>query len=173
MNGMRDSTSITGLRRAPGWPGLRLGAIAALLAAAGAASAVAEEPACEPVLEETWIRAAPPGATTLAGYGVLRNRCATAVAVTGVESLDFAMPMIHRTEVIDGVGRMRDAGELQVPAQGELRFEPNGLHLMLMRPERPLAEGDVARVRLVLEDGRRVFAAFPVRRDAPSAGNSD
>ncbi|KFN50350.1 copper chaperone PCu(A)C [Arenimonas composti] len=145
----------------------------ALLAALAPTAGRAYDAACAPVLEETWIRAAPPGAASLAGYGVLRNRCATAVTVTGIESLDFAMPMIHRTELVDGVSRMRDAGELRVPAGGELRFEPGGLHLMLMRPERPLAEGEVARVRLVLEDGRRVFAAFPVRRDAPSAGNSD
>ena len=32
---------------------------------------------------------------------------------------------------------------------------------------RPLAEGDVARVRLVLADGRKLFAEFPVRRAAP------
>ena len=38
---------------------------------------------------------------------------------------------------------------------------------MLMKPRRPLAEGDQASVRLVLADGRRVFAVFPVRREAP------
>ena len=38
---------------------------------------------------------------------------------------------------------------------------------MLMKPLRPLAEGDRARLRLVLADGRRIYAEVPVRRSAP------
>jgi copper(I)-binding protein len=38
---------------------------------------------------------------------------------------------------------------------------------MLMGPVRELPEGAHARIRLVLADGRRVFAEFPVRREAP------
>ncbi|HEU0153323.1 MAG TPA: copper chaperone PCu(A)C [Arenimonas sp.] len=119
------------------------------------------------MIESPWVRAAPPGAASLAGYLVLRNRCAAPVEVADVESMDFGMPMIHRTVVEDGVSRMRPAGKLVVAPGGSLRFEPGGLHLMLMRPLQPLAEGDVARIRLVLADGRRVFATFPVRREAP------
>ncbi len=138
------------------------------LALAGSASAsVGAKVACAPVIEQAWVRAAPPGAASLAGYLRLRNPCAAAIEVTGVESRDFAMPMIHRSDVVDGVSRMRAAGKLVVPPGGELRFAPGGLHLMLMKPLRPLAEGDRAGVRLVLADGRRLFASFPVRRDAP------
>lgn len=134
-----------------------------LAAMAVASAAVGAEP-CAPTIEEAWVRAAPPGATSLAGYLVLRNGCETPIAVTGVESLDFAMPMIHRSVEEGGVAKMRPAGDLTVPAGGELRFAPGGLHLMLMHPERPLREGDVARIRLVLADGRRLYAEFPVRR---------
>lgn len=132
-----------------------------------ASAAVGAEVDCAPVIEKPWVRAAPPGASSLAGYLVLRNPCKAAVEVSDVESRDFGMPMIHRTEVVDGVSRMRPAGKLVVPPGGELRFEPGGLHLMLMKPRRALAEGDQASVRLVLADGRRVFAVFPVRREAP------
>lgn len=138
-----------------------------LLLAGLASAAVGAEAPCAPVIEKPWVRAAPPGAASLAGYLVLRNPCKTAVEVSDVESRDFGMPMIHRTEVVDGVSRMRPAGKLVVPPGGELRFEPGGLHLMLMKPRRVLAEGDQASVRLVLADGRRVFAVYPVRRDAP------
>jgi copper(I)-binding protein len=134
-----------------------------LLLGAAASAAVGAE-ACAPTIEAPWIRAAPPGAASLAGYLVLRNGCDAAVTVTGVESLDFGMPMIHRTTDAGGVSRMRTAGVLEVRAGGELRFAPGGLHLMLMHPKRALKEGDVARVRLVLADGRRIFAEFPVRR---------
>lgn len=138
-----------------------------LVLAGFASAAVGSVKTCAPVIEKPWVRAAPPGAASLAGYLVLRNPCRTAVEVTGVESRDFGMPMIHRTEVVDGVSRMRPAGKLVVPPGGELRFEPGGLHLMLMKPLRPLAEGDQANVRLVLADGRRLFVLYPVRREAP------
>ena len=144
-------------------PGLCAGLLLGLLSSA----AVGAAPACAPVIEHAWVRAAPPGAKTLAGYLLLRNPCGEAVEVVGVESLDFGMPMIHRTEQVDGVSRMRPAGKLEVPAGGELRFEPSGLHLMLMKPLRPLAEGDKARLRLMLADGRRIYAEVPVRRSAP------
>ena len=140
-----------------------------LMAVLSASAAVGAAPDCMPVIESPWVRAAPPGAASLAGYLVLRNPCEAAVEVAGVESKDFGMPMIHRTVVEDGVSRMRPAGKLVVAPGGTLRFEPGGLHLMLMRPLRPLAGGDVARIRLVLADGRRVFAEFPVRREAPAA----
>ena len=133
------------------------------------ASAAVGAEACAPTIETPWIRAAPPGAGTLAGFLVLRNGCDAPVTVAGVESLDFGMPMIHRTVEEGGVSRMRDAGTLVVPAGGELRFEPGGLHLMLMRPLRVLKEGDVGRVRLVLADGRKLFSEYPVRRAAPEA----
>lgn len=132
-----------------------------------ASAAVGAPATCAPVIESPWVRAAPPGAASLAGYLVLRNPCAAPVEVADVESKDFGMPMIHRTVIEDGVSRMRPAGKLVVAPGESLRFEPGGLHLMLMRPLGPLAEGDVAHVRLVLADGRRVYAEFPVRREAP------
>ena len=131
-----------------------------------ASAAVGAEP-CAPTIEKAWIRAAPPGAASLAGYLVLRNACQAPVAVTGIESRDFAAPMIHRSVEDAGVSRMRAAGTLEVPAGGELHFAPGGLHLMLMSPKRAFAEGDVARLRLVLADGRRLYVEVPVRRTAP------
>lgn len=137
-----------------------------LLLAAGASHAAT--PSCRPVLEEGWIRAAPPGATALAGYGRLRNGCNRAFVVTDVRAKDFAMAMIHETSVENGVSRMRHAGRLAVPAGGVLEFAPGGTHMMLMHPRRNLKEGDRVRVELVLADGQRIPADLPVRR-APAA----
>ena len=132
-----------------------------------AASAAVGSERCEPSIESAWVRAAPPGAASLAGYLVLRNDCDVPVTVTGAEAADFAMPMIHRTVEEDGVSKMRHEHESVVPPGAALKFAPGGLHLMLMRPKRALAEGDALRIGLVLADGRTVYAIFPVRRDAP------
>lgn len=104
----------------------------------------------------------------LAGYATVKNECAKPIVIVGVESMDFADAMIHRTVVENGVSRMRPAESLQVPAKGKLQFAPGGTHLMLMRPGRALSAGAKARIRLILADGRRVFAEYEVRREAPA-----
>lgn len=126
---------------------------------------VAQE--CLPVIQQAWIRSAPPGAKTLAGYLALRNPCKAPVKIVDVESRDFGMPMIHRTVIENGVSKMRDPGVLEIKPGASLKFEAGGLHLMLMQPLRALKEGDKAGVRLVLADGRRVYSEFPVRKEAP------
>lgn len=122
---------------------------------------------CRPTVEQAWVRAAPPGATMFAGYATVKNPCPTAIAVVGVESMDFGAAMIHRTTVEGGVSRMRTADHLPVPARAELKFAPGGFHLMLMQPLRALPEGSRARIRLLLADGRKLFAEYPVQREAP------
>jgi periplasmic copper chaperone A len=122
---------------------------------------------CLPLIQKPWIRSAPPSAKTLAGYLIVKNPCKNVIKITDVESKDFGMPMIHRTITENGVSKMRAPGVLEIKPGASLKFEAGGLHLMLMQPLRTLKEGDKAGVRLVLADGRRVFAEFPVLKEAP------
>ena len=145
-------------------------ALSGLLLAFAAMPPAAAAPSCLPVLEQGWIRAAPPGATALAGYGTLRNACGEPFLVKDVKAKDFAMAMIHQTTVESGMSRMRSARNLVVPARGRLVFAPGGNHMMLMHPERAIREGDRVRVEIVLKDGRRIPAVLVVRREAPKPG---
>lgn len=131
----------------------------ALVALCSAASA-------EVVVDSAWVRAAPPGATMLAGYATLRNSGETAVSVVGAESKAFESVEMHRTEEVDGVSRMRPVETIEIPASGEAVMAPGGLHLMLIRPRQPIAEGDTVTLRLRFADGRTIDAAFPVQRSA-------
>ena len=142
-----------------------LGLILSIVAAPAIAAA---PPACLPTLEQGWIRAAPPGATALAGYGVLKNACGEPFIVADVRASDFAMAMIHETTVENGMSRMRHAKGLVAPARGSLAFAPGGNHMMLMHPKRVLKEGDRVKVEIVLRDGRRLPATLVVRREAPA-----
>lgn len=142
--------------------------VAAIAATTGGACAAPKAP-CAPMLESAWIRAAPPGSTLLAGYAVLRNACAVPVTVVGADSPDFASVSLHQTMDTGGVSHMHAAGPLAVTAKSSLRLAPGGTHLMLMDPAKALPEGASARIGLVLADGRKVAADFPVRREAPPA----
>ena len=139
-----------------------------LLAPASAAVAVAAAPAqCTPRFEGGWVRAAPPGATVLSGYGLLRNDCAASAMLTGTHSPDFVMAQVHVTKVEKGLSTMRHAKSSPMPAHATLRFEPNGRHLMLMHPRKALPVGTIVRLEFVLADGRRIPAELTVLRQAP------
>src|SRR5688500_16048347 len=104
-----------------------------LLLAAVALGACAAPPAseCLPTLESAWVRAAPPGATMLAGYAVLRNDCAKPVTVVGARSSDFSSASLHATVSADGTRRMRPAGSILVAPGTQLALAPGGTHVML------------------------------------------
>ncbi len=142
--------------------------ILGLLLLTGASAAVAKPADCAPVVEQAWIRAAPPGATALAGYAMLRNPCAKPFVVTDVSSPDFVMGMIHETVVEQGISRMRHAKSLTLPARGALNFEPGGKHMMLMHPRRMLKEGDRVRLVLKLTNGQRINVDAVVQREPPA-----
>ena len=141
--------------------------VSGLLLLASSSAAVAAAPACAPSVAKGWIRAAPPGATMLAGYAELRNPCNVPFEVIGVKGRDFVMAMVHETKVENGVSTMRMAKFSPVPAHGVLRFEPGGRHIMLMHPRRALPAGTVVRVELLMADGKRIPVDLTVRRDPP------
>lgn len=127
----------------------------------------AADAACAPRIVDGWLRSPPMPMPMLAGFARVVNPCASEIVVTGADSDAFASVELHETRVEDGVSRMRAVAAMPVPAAGETVLRPGGLHLMLMHPVAPLAEGDVAEVEFVLADGRRIRAAFEVR--APDA----
>jgi copper(I)-binding protein len=141
--------------------------ILGLLLIGSSSAAVASASACKPVLEKTWIRAAPPKSMQLAGYATLENRCPKVLTVSAVSSRDFGMAMIHETVIEKGVSKMRHVGALAIPAKGRVAFSPGGGHLMLMMPARELKLGDKVELTFALATGEKVSAEFPVLRAAP------
>lgn len=103
------------------------------------------------VVEDAWIRAAPPGSTMTAGYARLRNAGPRPLTVSGAATPGFAAAELHQTVVEDGVSRMRHGEPLRVAPGARAALEPGGWHLMLMGPTRALPAG--ARVPVALQCG--------------------
>lgn len=97
---------------------------------------------------DAWIREAPPGATAMAGYVVLRNGTGSALRCDAASSPDFGAIELHRTVIEDGQSRMLRDQVIELPAGGEARLQPGGLHLMLFRPQRPLPTGSLAELTI-------------------------
>lgn len=115
---------------------------------------------------DAWVRAAPPGATMLAGYATVKNTGKTARTLHGVSSKDFDAVEIHKTVIEGGVSKMLMLETVNVAPQGEARFEPTGMHLMLFTPKRALKAGDTLQLAFSCGGKSRLKAKFVVK-DSP------
>jgi copper(I)-binding protein len=114
-----------------------------------------------------WVRTAPPRAMMMAGYMTLRNDGAAPATLVSGESDVFGVVEMHRTLVVDNISRMRQVSEVTIPAHQSLRFEPQGMHLMLMQERRELKAGDKVNFRLHFADGSVLDVVAVVSAFAP------
>ena len=138
------------------------------------AAAAEAAPAAAGVLAATggWVRATPPGMPMLAGYVTLANGGDAPVTLVGASSPAVEAVELHRTEIVDGVSRMRAAGELVIAPGESLVLAPGGLHMMLMRPVAPIGAGDTVEVTLDLGAAGTQVLALPVQAEAPGAADT-
>lgn len=92
-------------------------------------------------LDKAWARPTvghAPGAV----YVTIENKGSSADRLIGASSDNAAMAMVHQNEVVDGVARMRMAGEINIPARDRIEMVPGGTHIMLEGLRAPLKTGD-------------------------------
>jgi periplasmic copper chaperone A len=112
---------------------------------------------------DAWISEAPPGATMLAGYLTLENLGRETHNITAIRSSSGAEVMMHLTEIVDGVAKMRHLDALTIPPGGRIVFEPGGYHLMIMGAP-PLKAGDHLDLQIVTDHGDALEVQAEVRR---------
>jgi len=138
-------------------------ALALLLAATGAAPALAQEAkAGDIVIQKPWARATPKGAEVGAGYLTIRNNGATADRLTG-GSADFASVEVHQMKMEGGAMKMAELKDgLAVPAHASVGLAPGGYHIMFTHLTHPLTKGETVKATLNFEHAGPVEVAFPV-----------
>jgi copper(I)-binding protein len=119
---------------------------------------------------DAWIRAAPPGASMVAGYATLKNTGDEPIAILTVQSDAFRMTSLHETRVEEGVSKMRELHRLKVAPGETIQLRPGGKHLMLMQPRRDIVAGDKVEMLFMLVDGARVETYFDVVAADSSGG---
>ena len=117
-------------------------------------------------VENPWVPLAPPGARVYAVYMTLINNSATPLTLVGLESDCCAHGMLHATRQQEGRVIMEHLDTVEIPAQGQVHLQPGGVHVMLMGPKAPLAEGDGVMIVLRFADGsRHAITAKVIHRD--------
>jgi copper(I)-binding protein len=115
------------------------------------------------VVENAWIRAAPPGAMMLAGYATLRNGGDAPLTISAAQSDEFGDISLHQSVEENGVEHMRALGKFEIAAGASVQFAPGGKHFMLMQPKHELHIGDKVKIHISTSSGEGADAEFVVR----------
>jgi len=106
---------------------------------------------------DSWGRETPPGTSITALYMNIENTGAEDDTLRSVSSNISKSAEIHNTSVDEnGVAKMEMLESVPVPARKSVRFEPGGMHIMLIELEKPLKSGDKVDIELVFEKAGRL-----------------
>lgn len=122
--------------------------------------------ASSPTISDAWVRAVPPAARMTAGYLSVHNPGAEPLVIVGAESSVFGAIEMHGTVTVDGMARMRQEETVTVAPGETVRFEPGGLHLMLMEPVNGIPSSGAIDISLLLEGDERLDFSAPVGQPA-------
>lgn len=75
-------------------------------------------------------------------YVAINNKGVADDRLVGAFTDHAAMAMVHQNELVDGVARMRMAGEINIPSGQRIEMVPGGTHIMLEGLRAPLRTGD-------------------------------
>ncbi|MEZ5458261.1 MAG: copper chaperone PCu(A)C [Steroidobacteraceae bacterium] len=83
-------------------------------------------------INHPWARPTPPGLTVSAVYFSVKNHGNTADRLIGWSSPVAGRTELHESRMDGGMARMRPVESVTIPAQGTIKAEPGGLHVMLL-----------------------------------------
>ncbi|HTL50159.1 MAG TPA: copper chaperone PCu(A)C [Steroidobacteraceae bacterium] len=112
-----------------------------------------------------WSRSTPPGVKVGVAYFTLKNDTGKSDRLLKISSPVAERVQVHRTEILDGIARMREVAVLHVDAGQTVEFAPDGMHLMLMGLKKPLAEGQTFDLELQFEVAGTRKVVVAVRKD--------
>ncbi len=113
-------------------------------------------------VHDAWSRGTPPGAPG-AAYFVIGNHTKTADRLLRVSSPIAKRVEMHTTVMEGGMAGMRALQAVDVAADGHVKFEPGGRHVMLMGLDHPLKAGETFPLTLSFEKAGDVTVSVTVR----------
>jgi copper(I)-binding protein len=106
-------------------------------------------------------------------YFTVSNDGDSADALIGVSADVAGRAEIHETVMEGGQAQMRPVDSVEIPAGGEMSFEPGGYHVMLFELAEPLVEGDTISVTLAFEEAGEIEVDAEVRPFVEEEGGMD
>jgi len=125
-------------------------------------------------IKDAWVRAAPPNAPALAAFMQVTNHSAKTLSIVDVRtSLAVDHIELHRTQMKEGVMKMIPHKVIPVPANSMTILKPGSWHIMLIKPVKVPAPGDMVELTLVFDNGVEKTVHAPVRKGKKMMMGSD
>lgn len=116
-----------------------------------------------------WARETPPGRLMTAAYGTLTNTGDKTIVINGVSSDVAAHSSLHETLIERDRSTMRPVKSLSLAPGEKAELAPGGMHIMLMKLDSPLKEGQSIDICFKLENNNDVCDDFSVTKHKMSA----
>ena len=119
-------------------------------------------------IHETWMRPVAQGENG-AIYLVIHNHASRADAITGATTDISEAVEMHESKMSGDVMQMQQLNSVPLEAFAEVKFEPGGLHIMLVNMKEDLQIGDQIEITLHFTHFEDITVSVPVR-DTPAPG---
>jgi copper(I)-binding protein len=116
-----------------------------------------------------WARETPPGRLMTAAYGTLTNTGDKTIVINGISTEIGAHSSLHETLIDRDRSTMRPVKSLSLAPGEEAELAPGGMHIMLMKLDSPLKEGQFIDICFKLENNDDVCHGFSVTKRKMSA----
>ena len=116
-------------------------------------------------IRDAWLRPAAQGENG-AVYFVIHNQGSKDDALTGVSSDVAEAVEMHESQMSDDVMQMQQLDSVPLKRSSEIKFEPGGLHVMLVDLKKDLNLGDEIEITLHFTNFEDMQVTVPVQ-DAP------
>ncbi len=114
-------------------------------------------------ITDGWVRPGKSGMMS-AAYFNLRNETSTTDTLLSISSDVTSTTQIHESyETEDGLMGMREQPFVALPKGETVAFKQGGLHVMIIQPERDLAEGDSVAFTLQFSSSNDLEISLPVK----------
>ncbi len=123
---------------------------------------IPEDKSLTPVVEQAYIRATIPGTSISSSYMEIENQSDNTISLLSVTSDISPRIEIHQHIMADGMMRMRKLDSIEIEAQGRVKLQPSGLHLMIFDVETPLNSKEQVELTLHFSNNVTVTMEIPV-----------
>jgi len=120
---------------------------------------------------QPWARFTPPGAPNGAAYLSIENTGAEADRLVGAATPRAERTEIHETKQEGELMTMRPVDGVAIAPGATIRFAPGGLHIMMLKLDAPLREGERVPLTLRFEHAGEVTVEAEVRRDGAAGAD--
>ncbi|MBL0493950.1 copper chaperone PCu(A)C [Aeromonas veronii] len=117
---------------------------------------------------DAYVRLLPPGSPNTAAFMVLKNDADQPVKLVAAASAAAGRAELHTHLHENGVMKMRQVENIEIPAKGEAVLKPGSLHIMLFEVG-TLSEQTPFPLTLTMDDGQKLDLSLPVKPIEPMA----